>query len=59
MCFFFLFITSVDYGHVILLYRFQLVCIGLLGNDWYAVCRTSSTLILCDIARGLTSEVII
>ncbi|XP_022830109.1 intraflagellar transport protein 172 homolog [Spodoptera litura] len=28
-----------------------------IGNDWYAVCRTSSTLILCDIARGLTSEI--
>ncbi|XP_050351662.1 intraflagellar transport protein 172 homolog [Nymphalis io] len=28
-----------------------------IGNDWYAVCRTSSSLILCDIARGLTSEV--
>ncbi|CAH2039718.1 unnamed protein product, partial [Iphiclides podalirius] len=27
------------------------------GNDWYAVCRTSTTLILCDIARGLTSEI--
>ncbi|XP_047535019.1 intraflagellar transport protein 172 homolog [Vanessa atalanta] len=28
-----------------------------IGNDWYAVCRTSCSLILCDIARGLTSEV--
>ncbi|XP_031768664.2 intraflagellar transport protein 172 homolog [Galleria mellonella] len=28
-----------------------------IGNDWYAVCRTSSSLILCDIARGLTSEI--
>ncbi|KAG6442224.1 hypothetical protein O3G_MSEX002174 [Manduca sexta] len=28
-----------------------------IGNDWYAVCRTNSTLILCDIARGLTSEI--
>ncbi|XP_053606177.1 intraflagellar transport protein 172 homolog [Plodia interpunctella] len=28
-----------------------------IGNDWYAVCRTSNTLILCDIARGLTSEI--
>ncbi|XP_026316973.1 intraflagellar transport protein 172 homolog [Hyposmocoma kahamanoa] len=28
-----------------------------IGNDWYAVCRTASTLILCDIARGLTSEI--
>ncbi|XP_047027262.1 intraflagellar transport protein 172 homolog [Helicoverpa zea] len=28
-----------------------------IGNDWYAVCRTSCTLILCDIARGLTSEI--
>ncbi|XP_073947252.1 intraflagellar transport protein Oseg2 isoform X2 [Choristoneura fumiferana] len=28
-----------------------------IGNDWYAVCRTSSTFILCDIARGLTSEI--
>ncbi|XP_041986670.1 intraflagellar transport protein 172 homolog [Aricia agestis] len=27
------------------------------GNDWYAVCRTSNSLILCDIARGLTSEI--
>ncbi|XP_028036317.1 intraflagellar transport protein 172 homolog [Bombyx mandarina] len=29
-----------------------------IGNDWYAVCRTSNTLILCDIARGLTSEIL-
>ncbi|XP_045766651.1 intraflagellar transport protein 172 homolog [Maniola jurtina] len=28
-----------------------------IGNDWYAVCRTSNSLILCDIARGLTSEI--
>ncbi|XP_013140063.1 PREDICTED: intraflagellar transport protein osm-1, partial [Papilio polytes] len=28
-----------------------------IGNDWYAVCRTNTTLILCDIARGLTSEI--
>ncbi|XP_061715257.1 intraflagellar transport protein 172 homolog isoform X2 [Cydia pomonella] len=28
-----------------------------IGNDWYAVCRTASTFILCDIARGLTSEI--
>ncbi|KAL0822632.1 hypothetical protein ABMA28_004664 [Loxostege sticticalis] len=28
-----------------------------IGNDWYAVCRTASTLILCDIAHGLTSEI--
>ncbi|KAL4703280.1 hypothetical protein ACJJTC_015412 [Scirpophaga incertulas] len=28
-----------------------------IGNDWYAVCRTSTTLILCDIARGLSSEI--
>ncbi|XP_045451076.1 intraflagellar transport protein 172 homolog [Melitaea cinxia] len=28
-----------------------------IGNDWYAVCRTTNSLILCDIARGLTSEV--
>ncbi|CAH2091146.1 unnamed protein product [Euphydryas editha] len=28
-----------------------------IGNDWYAVCRTNNSLILCDIARGLTSEV--
>ncbi|XP_072947774.1 intraflagellar transport protein 172 homolog [Epargyreus clarus] len=28
-----------------------------LANDWYAVCRTNSTLILCDLARGLTSEI--
>ncbi|KAJ2944293.1 hypothetical protein O0L34_g18279 [Tuta absoluta] len=28
-----------------------------IGNDWYAVCRTASTLILCDIGRGLTSEI--
>ncbi|CAK1556183.1 unnamed protein product [Leptosia nina] len=28
-----------------------------IGHDWYAVCRTASTLILCDIARGLTSEI--
>ncbi|XP_049874490.1 intraflagellar transport protein 172 homolog [Pectinophora gossypiella] len=28
-----------------------------IGNDWYAVCRTATTLILCDIARGLTSEI--
>ncbi|CAH0729651.1 unnamed protein product, partial [Brenthis ino] len=28
-----------------------------IGNDWYAVCRTSNSLILCDIARSLTSEI--
>ncbi|XP_052741813.1 intraflagellar transport protein 172 homolog [Bicyclus anynana] len=28
-----------------------------IGNDWYAVCRTSNSLILCDIAHGLTSEI--
>ncbi|CAF4909041.1 unnamed protein product [Pieris macdunnoughi] len=28
-----------------------------IGQDWYAICRTASTLILCDIAHGLTSEI--
>ncbi|XP_050671784.1 intraflagellar transport protein 172 homolog isoform X2 [Leptidea sinapis] len=28
-----------------------------IGNDWYGVCRTANTLILCDIAHGLTSEI--
>ncbi|GBP15314.1 Intraflagellar transport protein 172 homolog [Eumeta japonica] len=28
-----------------------------IGNDWYAVCRTTNSLILCDLARGLTSEI--